>query len=118
MSGCAVQAPAIVPSLSTFAFTFKGFDDPESGIRAYRWGLGTAPGLTDSYAMSSYAGAAGNNTTVHEISYVSTSTTVVNGATYYVTVEAENNAGPPLTSVASSAAVLVDATPVGAELAS
>ena len=109
--GCGVEAPAIVPSLSAFQFTFTGFDDPDNGIRGYRWGLGSAPGRADAYPMVRYAGKIGNNSTVHVQTYMSEYTSVINGATYYVTVEAENLAGPVLTTQQSSDAVIIDVTP-------
>ncbi|XP_046562583.1 uncharacterized protein LOC124271470 [Haliotis rubra] len=75
---------------------WTGFPDPHSGIRGYRIGLGTSPGVLDVKPLLS-VGLRKNHNWTHAF---------IPGAKYYSTVEACNNAGLCVT--ASSDGVVMD----------
>ena len=76
------------------------FEDQESGIMEYRWGLGTTPDDTNAMNFTAVgrltSGRAGNVLLTH-------------GVRYYVTVEAANDAG--MTTHGWSSGFVVDITP-------
>ena len=76
------------------------FEDHESGISEYRWGLGTMP---DDVSMLKFT-STGKDTTGRE-----RNVTLSHGVRYYVTVEATNGAG--MTSHGWSSGFTVDVTP-------
>ena len=87
---------------TSISANWSGFSDPESGIAGYRWAVGTSPGATDVLPFTTVGTTPGAIATV----------ALVDGTTYYVTVEATNGAGLVVT--ASSNGVLVDTTPPAA----
>ena len=76
------------------------FEDHESGISEYRWGLGTMP---DDVSMLKFT-STGKDTTGREMNV-----TLSHAVRYYVTVEATNGAG--MTSHGWSSGFTVDVTP-------
>ncbi|MBI2931957.1 MAG: hypothetical protein HYY16_09920, partial [Planctomycetes bacterium] len=87
-------------STTTLAANWSGFSDPESGISAYEWAIGSSPGATDVQPLTS-VGLATNAS--------NSSLTLAGGTTYYVTVRALNGTG--LATTAASNGVIVDTTP-------
>ena len=87
-------------STTTVKAVWNPFEDQESGIAGYRWGLGTTPGDVDTVNFTDTGrmtfGKAENVTLAH-------------GVRYYVTVEATNGAG--MTSHGWSNGFTVDVTP-------
>jgi len=79
---------------------WKPFQDPESGIIRYRWGLGTTPDEVDTVDFS-----ATDQVTFGKAENV----TLLHGMSYYVTVEATNGAG--MTSHGWSNGFTVDVSP-------
>jgi hypothetical protein len=57
--------------LISYSTLHRGFDDPENGIRGYRWGLGSAPGRAEAFAMAAYSGQVGGPSAVHTGYYAS-----------------------------------------------
>ncbi|XP_032233414.2 uncharacterized protein LOC5508728 isoform X2 [Nematostella vectensis] len=90
----------IIAVNDTVHATWTAFKDPESGVIAYRWGLGTALGVDDVIALRS-AGL--------EMAGSAKRVNLTTGVKYFVTVEAKNGAG--LLSQAWSNGFIVDDTP-------
>mmetsp|Transcript_7066 Transcript_7066/g.19954 ORF Transcript_7066/g.19954 Transcript_7066/m.19954 type:complete len:1530 (+) Transcript_7066:2-4591(+) len=107
-SGC-VTVPDISNRLDFLSFTFSSFTDPESGIREYRWQLGTMPGLEDAQTKITLPAVPGQ--TEYEAAFNSSGVALFNGQRYYVTVEAVNGACPEKTTSVFSGPVLIDSTP-------
>ncbi|CAC5414424.1 unnamed protein product [Mytilus coruscus] len=77
------------------------FEDIESGINHYEWYIGSQPGYYDIMSRATVTG--------EECGQSNTPLDLLDGHSYYITVEAFNNAG--LSSVATSWAFVVDTTP-------
>ncbi|XP_063399976.1 uncharacterized protein LOC134684607 [Mytilus trossulus] len=77
------------------------FEDVESGINHYEWYIGSQPGYYDIMSRAMVTG--------EECGHSNTPLDLLDGHSYYITVEAFNNAG--LSSVATSWAFVVDTTP-------
>ena len=88
-----------MPSNSSVRAVWNAFQDKESDIVKYKWGLGTSIGSNDVMTLTSV----GRNT-----SGKTNSVTLISGLRYYVTVEAINGAG--LKAQAWSDGFLVDDT--------
>ncbi|MBI2931486.1 MAG: hypothetical protein HYY16_07525, partial [Planctomycetes bacterium] len=87
-------------SPTTLTANWSGFSDPESGIAFYEWAIGTSPGAADiqPFVSTALATSASNP-----------ALTLIDGATYYVTVRATNSAA--LSAIATSNGVTVDSSP-------
>ncbi|MDQ7779023.1 MAG: PQQ-binding-like beta-propeller repeat protein, partial [Planctomycetota bacterium] len=84
-------------STASISANWSGFADPESGIQAYEWAIGTTPGGTDVQGFLDVGLLTGaTNGTV----------SLWHGQTCFATVRARNNAG--LTTTATSDGVTVD----------
>ena len=89
---------------SVLCAKWRNFIDPESGISAYRWGAGTAPGLSDTAPFT-------DNLSPDTESYCGTGLDLKHDTVYYSTVIAFNSdTDHPRNISASSNGVLVDLT--------
>ena len=96
------------PSSSRICAKWNNFFDPESGISAYRWGVGTAPGLSDIVSFTSDLPPDQNDICRDGLD-------LQHNTTYYSTIIAFNaDTFMPKNSSSSSNGVLVDLTnPIG-----
>jgi len=121
---CNIFAPPIVTSLTHFEFSFIQFNDPESGLSGYEWGLGNSLGGIDdaltyrpvsnvSLVLLSNVSITQNPDMffVQAFNSESSGLALVNGNRYYAMVKAVNKGGPRLTASVTSDAILVDSTP-------
>ena len=89
---------------SVLCAKWRNFIDPESGISAYRWGAGTAPGLSDTAPFT-------DNLSPDTESYCGTGLDLKHDTVYFSTVIAFNSdTDYPRNISASSNGVLVDLT--------
>ncbi|KAL9987476.1 hypothetical protein ACROYT_G001789 [Oculina patagonica] len=99
--GSSLLADVDYQSSTTFVeAVWDPFEDQESGIMEYRWGLGTTPDDTDAMNFTSVG---------RMTSGKADSVLLTHGVRYYVTVEAANGAG--MTSRGWSSGFVVDITP-------
>ena len=91
---------AFQTSATTISANWTGFSDPGSGIADYQWAIGTSPGGADVHAFSTVGNVLGAT---------ASGLTLNDGAKYYVSVEAIDNAGNS-SSPAISDGVSVDAS--------
>ena len=91
---------AFQSSANSVQVTWTPFTDLESGVVAYRWGLGSSPGDDDVMSLIPVG---------KEISGRTDNVSLTSGARYYVTVEATNGVG--MTSTAWSDCFDVDNSP-------
>jgi probable HAF family extracellular repeat protein len=95
---------AFQSSATTISANWSGFTDPVSGIAGYAWAIGTSPGGADVQPFT----AVGLVTQM-----TATGLSLVQGKTYFVTVQATSRAGLTNAGVSSNG-VLVDALgPIG-----
>ncbi|KAI6655616.1 hypothetical protein LOD99_2114 [Oopsacas minuta] len=95
-------------SASKICAKWKNFFDPQSGVSAYRWGVGTAPGMSNIVAFTEDLPSDQNDICRDGL-------TLQHNTTYYSTIIAFNaDTHQPKNSSASSNGVLVDLTnPIG-----
>ncbi|HYF01483.1 MAG TPA: Ig-like domain-containing protein, partial [Planctomycetota bacterium] len=87
---------------NSLSANWSGFSDPQSGVVAYRWAIGTTAGGADVLPFTDVGTARGSLATP----------ALADGAIYYVTVEALNGAGLAVTAVSDG--VRIDTTPPAA----
>ncbi|KAK9829405.1 hypothetical protein WJX72_005653 [[Myrmecia] bisecta] len=120
-AGCAAIVPKFWTNSSDIAFSFTGFVD-RAGIKLYRWFVGTSPGASDVISTRVFDGynvtvpvVTINGTTFYNRNvfyehYSAPGLGLVDGVTYFVTVQAVNQAAGRLSSNVTSPGVLVDAS--------